>query len=363
MTDAAPQDAVCARIGGDNFTVMYRNYGRPPFPEDLVATIQSRLQAVNLDFSSSIFLSVSAGYCQIPDDGDSFPEIFERSEFALRMAKTSHSHIRRYDDRVRKVFVGQTEIEHELTKAINDQHLVLFYQPMVDLETKQLAATEALIRWRHPSGRLIPPDEFIPVAERSHLIIQISRFVLYEACRQNKAWQDAGLPPRPVSVNLTAADFYQTDVCETVRQALDDAGLEPCWLEIELTERLALTNVEQAIMQMDRLRQLGVKISMDDFGTGYSSLSYIQRLPIDVLKLDRSFIMKLDTDNVSREIVAAVLRIARSKTIKTVAEGVETAKQAEILRVAGCDYGQGYYFGRPVPGDDLVRLPSWTLNS
>lgn len=358
ITSTVEVDSVCARIGGDNFAVLFKDNGISNYPQMLVKIVQTKLNETKFDFAVSLLLSISAGFSKMPDDGNDFSEIFERAEFALRTAKNSNERIRKYDNSVRKAVVKQNEVEAKMSKAIDEQQFVLYYQPKTDLINGQLVGMEALIRWELPSGEIIPPSEFIPIAERSQLIIRISKFVLYEACRQNKQWQDEGMPPVIVSVNLTATDFYQTDVCETIKETLEETGLQPQWLEIELTESLALRNVEQAIAQMERIKQLGVKISMDDFGTGYSSLSYIQLLPIDVLKLDRSFIMNLATDKVSSEIVAAVIRIAKSKCIKTIAEGVETEGQAEILRNTGCDYAQGYYFGRPTPSRDFVRFLS-----
>jgi EAL domain-containing protein (putative c-di-GMP-specific phosphodiesterase class I) len=215
---------------------------------------------------------------------------------------------------------------------------------------------EALIRWIKPDGRLVPPVQFIPIAEKSMNITQISNYVLNEACRQNKLWQEKGLPPLTVSVNLTSVDFYQTDVIAIIKEVLERTGLEPQYLDIELTESLALKDIDNAVFQMDEIRNLGVKLSMDDFGTGYSSLSYIQVLPISLLKLDRSFIMYLEQDEMSREIVSAVIRIAKCKRIETIAEGVENAEQAAILRASGCDYVQGYLFGKPMPADKFEEF-------
>ena len=188
------------------------------------------------------------------------------------------------------------------------------------------------------------------------LITKISHFVLYEACRQNKVWQDMGLAPITVSINLTAIDFYQTNVTEVISTALRETGLAPQWLDVELTESLALKDIDHAVAQMKEIKELGVKLSMDDFGTGYSSLSYIQILPITVLKLDRSFIMYLEDDAISREIVSAVIRIAKSKKIETIAEGIETIGQADILRESGCDQAQGYFFGKPMPADKFEQF-------
>jgi EAL domain-containing protein (putative c-di-GMP-specific phosphodiesterase class I) len=252
--------------------------------------------------------------------------------------------------------IAGNNLEKELALALDNKELVLYYQPKINLSNGEIIGMEALIRWIKPDGTVVPPGAFIPVAESSKLITKISDFVMYEACRQNKEWQDEGLPKLTVSINLTSVDFYQTDIKETIHRVLEETGLEPKYLEIELTESLALKDIEQAIHQMKELKELGVKLSMDDFGTGYSSLSYIQVLPITLLKLDRSFIMYLEEDEVSREIVSAVIKIAKSKKIETIAEGIETVGQAEILKRSGCDLAQGYFFGRPMPAKDFKEF-------
>ena len=215
---------------------------------------------------------------------------------------------------------------------------------------------EALIRWIKPDGTVISPDAFVPIAESSHLIGKISEFVLNEGCRQNKLWQKMGYPPIVMSINFASSDFYQTDLKDKVYEALARSALPPQWLEVELTESLALKDIDFAIDQMNRLRELGVKLAMDDFGTGYSSLRYLQILPITLLKLDRSFIIDIEHDNISFEIVAAVIRIAKSKKIETIAEGIENKGQQSILRSAGCDYGQGYLYGKPMPPEKIQEL-------
>ena len=233
---------------------------------------------------------------------------------------------------------------------------MLYYQPKIDLNTGRLTGMEALIRWVKPDGTIIPPGNFIPIAESSMLITKISRFVLYNACRQNKEWQDKGYPPITVSINLTAVDFYQTNVTENLKRALEETGMEPQWLDVELTESLALKDIDHAVAQMNEIKSLGIKLSMDDFGTGYSSLSYIQILPITLLKLDRSFVMYLEDDTISREIVSAVIRIAKSKKIETIAEGIETPGQVDILKQSGCDRAQGFFFGKPMPADKFEEF-------
>ncbi|MEG0615049.1 MAG: bifunctional diguanylate cyclase/phosphodiesterase [Oscillospiraceae bacterium] len=338
-----------ARIGGDNFALIIRDDGNSELPILTIKNIQHQLANLAVDGFSSQTLSCSAGYAKMPDDGSDFVKILDHAEFSLSLSDGTRNKIIRYDHKMHDSIIAGNEIEKDLAKAIDNNEMKLYYQPKINLATGEVFGMEALIRWIKPDGTIIPPNFFIPVAENSMLITRISDFVLYEACRQNKAWQDAGLPKFTVSINLTSVDFYQTDVKQSITAALEKTGLEPQWLEVELTESLALKDVEQAIHQMNEIKKIGVKLSMDDFGTGYSSLSYIQILPITLLKLDRSFIMYLEEDEVSREIVSAVIRIAKSKKIETIAEGIETSGQADILRRSGCDHAQGFFFGKPMP--------------
>ncbi|MGN0674257.1 MAG: EAL domain-containing protein, partial [Oscillospiraceae bacterium] len=310
-----------ARIGGDNFALLIRDNGDEELPVNTIRKIQSRLHDVCGEILMNQSATCSAGYCKMSDGGDDFAKVLDHAEFSLSMSDGTKNDIIRYDNKVHDKILAGNAIETELSRALKNHELVLYYQPKINLSDGTLMGMEALIRWIKPDGTIVPPNQFIPVAESSLLITRISDFVLHEACRQNKLWQDKGYPPVTVSINLTAVDFYQTNVKESIQQALEETGLAPQWLDVELTESLALKDIDNAIKQMEEIKDLGVKLSMDDFGTGYSSLSYIQVLPITLLKLDRSFIMYLEEDEISREIVSAVIRIAKSKKIETIAEG------------------------------------------
>ncbi len=345
-----------ARIGGDNFALIIKDTEDNTLPVRTIKKIQDQLSKLNIDVFSNQTITCSAGYCSMPADGPDFAKTLDHAEFALSMNCGTRGNITRYDNKMHDSIIAGNTLEKELAKALDNKELVLYYQPKINLNNGDIIGVEALIRWIKADGTVIPPSYFIPVAENSLLITRISDFVLYEACRQNKAWQDAGMPKLTISVNLTSVDFYQTDVIESINETLKKTGLEPQCLEVELTESLALKDIEQAIHQMKEIKDLGVKLSMDDFGTGYSSLSYIQVLPITLLKLDRSFIMYLEEDEVSREIVSAVIKIAKSKKIETIAEGIETIGQAEILKQSGCDHAQGYFFGKPMPADQFEEF-------
>ena len=351
-----------ARIGGDNFALLIHDNGDETLPVTIIKKIQSEIHDASQEFLLHQTVTCSAGYCKMSDGGDNFASILDHAEFSLSMSDGTKNDIIRYDNKVHDKILAGNALESELAKALGNNELVLYYQPKINLSDGSLMGMEALIRWIKPDGTIIPPNQFIPVAENSLLITKISNFVLHEACRQNKKWQDMGYPPVTVSINLTAVDFYQTNVRESIQEALDETGLEPQWLDVELTESLALKDIDHAIEQMEEIKALGVKLSMDDFGTGYSSLSYIQVLPITLLKLDRSFIMYLEEDEISREIVSAVIRIAKSKKIETIAEGIETIGQAEILKKSGCDHAQGYFFGKPMPAGKFEEFMAQKAN-
>ncbi len=356
VKDVLTKGGFGARIGGDNFAMLIHDTGDEALPVILIKKIQNRLHSVCGEFLLNQSVTCSAGYCKMSDGGDNFAAILDHAEFSLSMSDGTKGDIIRYDNKVHEKILAGNAIETELAMALQNNELVLYYQPKINLADGSLMGMEALIRWIKPDGTIIPPNQFIPVAENSLLITDISDFVLHEACKQNKKWQDMGFPPVTVSINLTAVDFYQTNVKEVIQRALEETGLAPQWLDVELTESLALKDIDHAIQQMKDIKDLGVKLSMDDFGTGYSSLSYIQVLPITLLKLDRSFIMYLEEDEISREIVSAVIRIAKSKKIETIAEGIETIGQAEILKESGCDHAQGYFFGKPMSADKFEEF-------
>ncbi len=347
---------LAARISGDNFALVFRGYGDDDLPFRTAKNIQEEFAKLAVDEFAAVNLSCSAGFSKMPDDGDSFLNVMEHAEFALKSGGGQPGSICGYEPSMHDSIIGVNELEKSLALAIDNNELQLFYQPKIDLKSGKIMGVEALIRWIKPDGTVITPDAFVPIAERSRLIGKISEFVLNEGCRQNALWQKLGYPNIVMSINFTSADFYQNDLKERVLDALVRTDLDAKWLEVELTETLALSDIDYAVAQMNKLRDLGVKLAMDDFGTGYSSLSYLQILPITLLKLDRSFITDIQHDNIALKIVSAVISIAKSKKIKTIAEGIENPEQEDILRKAGCDYGQGYYYGKPMPAEELEKL-------
>lgn len=345
-----------ARISGDNFAVIIKDYGDNELPRKTAEQIQIDFHKLAVNEFSLQSLSCSAGYSRMPSDGANFTEVLEHAEFALKSGDGSRNSICAYESHMHDEIIDNSELEKSLADAIENNELKLFYQPKIDLQTGAIMGVEALIRWIKPDGTVISPNIFVPVAEKSNLIGKISEFVLKEGCRQNVMWQKLGYPEIVMSINFTSDDFYQKNLKEHIFEALVTSGLNAKWLEVELTERLALRDVDYAVSQMNQIRELGVKLAMDDFGTGYSSLSYIQILPITLLKLDRSFIVDIETDPIAFEIVNAVIRIAKSKKIETIAEGIENPNQAKILRKLGCNFGQGYLYGKPMPPEQLEEF-------
>jgi EAL domain-containing protein (putative c-di-GMP-specific phosphodiesterase class I) len=247
-------------------------------------------------------------------------------------------------------------LENDLRRSIEREELVLFYQPQVNSETHRIIGMEALVRWRHPERGMISPAEFIPLAEDTGLIVPIGEWVLRTACSQNKTWQNVGFKTLRMGVNLSARQFEQPDLAETVARILRETGLEPRYLELELIESTLMKSAEASIRILHELKRMGVHIAIDDFGTGYSSLSYLRRFPVSKLKIDQSFVREMLTNESDAEIVRAVIALGHSLKLKVVIEGVETEDQLAFLRFFGCDEMQGYLFGKPLPAEAFQEL-------
>jgi len=249
---------------------------------------------------------------------------------------------------------NRLEMLVSLRRALDRDEFRLYYQPKISMATGHIIGAEALIRWLVPEQGMVPPDRFIPFAEETGLIVPIGEWVLRTACAQNKAWQDAGLAPIPVAVNLSPRQLDQS-LPEFVRQVLAESCLAASWLELEITENVVMKDAEKTVATLNALKRLGLQISVDDFGTGYSSLSYLRRFPVDALKIDKSFVRDIALDSDSAAIVKAVISLGHILNLRVVAEGVEDEEQYRFLLKNGCDEVQGYYFGKPVPAEDFTR--------
>jgi EAL domain-containing protein (putative c-di-GMP-specific phosphodiesterase class I) len=306
-----------------------------------------------------IFITASIGISIFPADGDSVDALLKNADSAMYHAKESgRNNFQYYSNTMNAAATKRLELEVELRHATEREEFVVYYQPQVDLRTRQIIGGEALVRWQHPKRGLLAPGEFLPVAVESGLIRLIDEWVLRTACRQNREWQDRGLPSICVSVNVSNSLFHGSTLLGAVKEALEKTGLPPASLELELTESITMRKVETSIAMLHSLKAIGIQLSMDDFGTGYSSLIYLQRFPIDIVKIDQSFIRDLLTPNCPMPIIRAIIAMAHSLKLTVLAEGVEQEAQRTILFDEGCDYAQGYLFGRPMPADQFASLLS-----
>lgn len=351
-----------ARLGGDEFVLLLqsRKAAREVVETDITALMNKLLRAISEPLtigSRRVRPTASIGVSIYPQDGADATALLSNADAAMYRAKElGRNRFQFFTADVHERIRTRMELESSLRLAIERREFELHYQPQVSLYSGQIVGVEALLRWRHPERGLIGPAHFIAFAEESGLIIPIGQWVLEEACRQNKAWQDAGLPKLPIAVNMSVRQCEQEDVNVVVQRALANAGLAPQYLELEITESLSMANPEQSVPLMQLLKGLGVILSIDDFGTGFSNLSYLRRFPVDRLKIDLSFVREIASDPSSLAISESIIRLSHSLDLQVIAEGVETEEQAALLGSRDCDCIQGYFFSAPVPSDQLARL-------
>jgi diguanylate cyclase (GGDEF)-like protein/PAS domain S-box-containing protein len=345
-----------ARLGGDEFTIIVEGIT----DINQVTTVAEKIKHVFDDpialEGREIFVTASVGIILYPHDTDDMNALLQAAEMAMYRAKAEGRNTYEFYAPATDRTVGRLDMGVLLRRALKRHEFVLHYQPKVDIASGRIVGVEALIRWNSRDLGFVPPGRFISLAEETGLIVPISEWVLKEACAQNKAWQDQGFPPLLMSVNLSPRQFRQKDLVETISGILQEAGLAPRFLELEITEGAIMHQADKAVVLLERLHQLGVQLSVDDFGTGYSSLAYLKRFPVQTLKIDQSFVRDLTTDADSAGIVEAVIAMAKSLKLSVIAEGVETKEQLASLTKLKCDEYQGYYFSKPVPAGDFARL-------
>jgi diguanylate cyclase (GGDEF)-like protein/PAS domain S-box-containing protein len=353
-----PVQTFVARIGGDEFAILLGQILQECDASTVAARIMERLSEPFQFEDRSMFVSASIGIA-LNSTGDTAEELLRNADTAMYRAKTNgKARSEFFNEGMREMVVTRFEVENGLRNAIEEQQLVVYYQPIVSLSKNSICGFEALVRWNHPKRGLIPPGEFIPIAEESDIIVLLGRWVLHESCRQIAEWQRrfASLRPLMVSVNVSTRQLSDSRLIQNVESALAGSGLNPESLALEMTESSIMGNAQQTLATLDRLKAMNVRLEIDDFGTGYSSLSYLQRLPFDTLKIDRSFIREMTAGNGSLDIVKAILQLARSLKLDVIAEGVETEQQLCTLRQLGCNYFQGYLFSKPVDAVAAERL-------
>ncbi len=346
-----------ARLGGDEFVLVLNEISGPRDAESVASKVLASM-ADPVELSGlEVQISASIGISVFPEDGVDAETLLQHADAAMYHAKKNGRNSFQFFAPVMNVFARERlELESGLRRALVQKEFELHYQPKVDVDSGRIDSAEALIRWHHPKRGLTAPSGFIPIAEETGLIVPIGEWVLYEACRQARAWQTNGMRPLRIAVNLSATQFKQKSLVTTVREALAAAGLDPGYLELELTESAVMQDPESSIQVLRQLSGLGVRISVDDFGTGYSSLSYLRRLPLDKLKIDRSFIREVAASRDDAEIVRAIVSLAHSLHLKVIAEGVETEEQLTFLRGLGCDQYQGFHCSPPVPADEFETM-------
>ncbi|HEX8786728.1 MAG TPA: EAL domain-containing protein, partial [Telluria sp.] len=346
-----------ARLSGDEFVVILSEHAEEPLHADIVQRVMDSVARPVMLGTKEFFVTCSIGVAAYPSDGTPADSLIEHADIAMyRAKKLGRNNFQFYTPAMNEESLERVRIESALRNALERNEFVLHYQPQVDLKTGQIVGMEALIRWKHPELGMVPPSRFVGVAEDTGLIVPIGAWVMRTACAQNKAWQEAGLGRLRVAVNLSARQFSATDLVPGIEQVLADTDLDPACLELELTESLFMSDVTPAVELLHRMKALGVKLSIDDFGTGYSSFSYLSRFPIDVLKIDRSFVNDITHDANDAAIVASIIALAHNLRLAVIAEGVETAEQLDYLRHQGCDEMQGYYFSRPLPVQEFEQL-------
>lgn len=355
LKDFKDTNTFIARMNGDKFLVLQRyikDKNAPvKFAEDLITAFERPILMNDYD----VFTSVSIGISIYPENGETPEDLIKHADSAMYVIKEKHrNNYKLFESSISDRFKMMLTMEYDLRRALKNEQFELHYQPQKKLRTNELVGMEALLRWKHPKRGYIPPMDFIPLAEKTGLIIEIGDWVLQEACRQNKEWQDNGFDPIVIGVNLSAKQFHQQDLLHKIEKALTKTGLDPKYLELEITESMAMTNEEYILKTMHGLREIGVQVSIDDFGTGYSSLKYLSMFPITKLKIDKTFMDKKQKQN--QAIVKSIINMSHSLNMTVIAEGVETLHQQEFLERENCDEMQGFYFSKPLPPSQLVKF-------
>ncbi|MGZ4111704.1 MAG: bifunctional diguanylate cyclase/phosphodiesterase, partial [Tumebacillaceae bacterium] len=357
LADCLPEGGTISRHGGDEFTLILPQVGEMREAEEVAERIIETMTDPYHLLGHELFSSISIGISMYPSDGDDLDTLIKNADMAMFLAKEQGgNNYKIYNTKLNESAHERMVLETKLRKAIERGELQLNYQPKLDLATNRITGMETLVRWNNPDLGFISPGVFIPVAEETGLIVEIGEWVLRTACAQNKAWQDAGYAPLRVAVNLSARQFVNHDLVQTVRNVLQETGLDPNWLELEITESILMQNTEEIIATLHVFKQMGIQIAIDDFGTGYSSLSYLKRFPIDSLKIDQSFVRDITDDLNDAEIATAIISLGHSLNLKVIAEGVETTAQQNFLVGKLCDEMQGYLFSRPLTTGDFEKL-------
>ncbi|OUL37075.1 GGDEF-domain containing protein [Nostoc sp. T09] len=358
LTSCLAKTEILAHLNQDEFAIACTDILSFESVIKLSQLLLSTLSKPFLIEGQQIHITASIGIA-INELGErnSVDQLLQQAHIALYQAKQQgRSQYQFYSPEINAQLQERLTLENELRGALERGEMVVYYQPLVDLHTRQITALEALVRWQHPTRGLVPPGKFIPIAEDNGLIVPIGEWVLRTACAQNRAWQRSGLRPIRMSVNLSARQFEQPNLVEVARQVLKETELQASYLELEVTESFLVSDIQHSVNTLKQLRELGVWLALDDFGTGYSSLNYLKRFPVNMLKIDRSFVQDVTSNADSAAVTNAIIALAKSLQLNITAEGVETQQQLDYLQEHGCQEGQGFYFGIPAPADRITEL-------
>ncbi len=357
LEDCLRKGDVAARLGGDEFVAIIRDVRAQQDAATIAEAVLARLNASMNICGQECGVTASIGVALYPVDGADEDTLLKNADAAMYLAKSEgKSGVRMFSSKVKTQTLEGLMLETSMRHALERDEFLVVYQPMRDVATGALTGVEALLRWRHPELGMLPPDRFIPIAEQTGLIVPIGKWVLETACKAHMTWRAAGLPPLAVAVNLSPRQLYDDRLLGDLADALAHSGMEPEWLELEITESMVMQDAGDAIMVLRAVKEMGVRLAIDDFGTGYSSLSLVKQMPLDTIKIDRSFINDLLTDPNDRAIAEAVISLGHALKLRVVAEGVETEAQEAFLRERGCGEMQGYLFSRPLEADTLLSF-------
>ncbi len=352
LKQAMDENDYLARIGGDEFIVLTQNLTDTASYEEKIRKIRNVFSYPFILTTKEYFVTVSIGVAFAPKDGKTSQILIKNVDAAMYVAKADGKNTYAYFDYTfNQKLTEKIETQSELRKAIERDEFILFYQAQMDLETKKAVGFEALIRWNHPTKGLVGPDEFIYLAEETGLIVPIGKWVLLTACRQLKQWSSEGFPDINMAVNLSARQFKDKEFVKLVMEVIENTGIDPRHLELEITETIALDDLEYTIATILELRKIGVNFSLDDFGTGYSSMNYLKRLPVSNLKIDKSFLDTVMEDQSDQKIIQTIITLARNLNLYVIAEGVERSDQEQFLQESNCNKAQGFLYSKPVPRD------------
>lgn len=346
-----------ARLGGDEFTIVLLEINHAQDAKDVAQKILKVISQPYKIEEHELFVTASVGISIYPDDGSDIESLIRKADIAMYRAKgQGKNNYQVYNLSMDAKFFERLTLENSLRKAVENEELVAYYQPQVDLRTGEITGVEALVRWQHQKFGLVPPDKFIPLAEETGVILEIDEWMMKTACRQIKNWEREGIANIRVAVNLSTRQFRQKNLTEKVAQILNDSAVQPKNLCLEITENEVMHNIETTVEILQALKKMGVLLSLDDFGTGYSSLSYLKRFPIDILKIDRTFVNGIPSDRDDTAISTAIVVLAHSMELKVIAEGVEKSEQIAFLQSLQCDEIQGFYFSRPLNAETVTDL-------